>query len=402
MNTTVDNRQFGISNLSTDSIIQYLSVLEKKLPERTYSLYRPSIELVDVVTEELLEQEAKHILDFIGLGGYDVNVKFAKLENAVGQTTPGGINGVIPIYIDSDYKDWKIALATLAHEICHTLIFHYNLRPIFQWETEIYTDLATIITGLGNLTLGGCTATLPNGHSQTLGYLTIDNYTKTYHLVNTLRNCKNGTIGVCGDESIESLLHIWTSKGAREAHRSSIRKHGEKAAELQRNIQEIKNILSIYEKESNDIQSRILDNFIVNPEAQPCQAFQRLYLLSKDNNTTPWSLDIIENTLFNLYTTLDQKQTTKISNSTEYRCPRCGRTHSIQHDGTGTHILKCPCGYYFTATKSDWSPAAIAHQQSIEKNEQLKQQAVHDKEVINKFVCSLPKWLQRFVSKRVA
>jgi acetone carboxylase gamma subunit len=398
---SLDNRNFGKGDLSIDAILEYLVVLEKKVPHKRYTLYRPSIELVDVVTEELMNREAKRIMDFVGLSGYDVNVKFATLENAAGNTIPGGVNGVIPINVDPTYADWKCVLATLAHEVCHTLIFHNYIRPDFTWKTEIFTDLATIVSGLGNLTLGGCTTTLPDGSPCSLGYLTTDNYSETYHLINALYGYNDGIIGVCGNDSIGDLLNVWRSKGAREAHRTAFKKNGAKVAELHRNIQEIRNILSVYEKDTNTIQSDLSSGFVDDPEAEPFRAFQSLYLSSK-RDVNSWALETIETTLYNLYITLDQKHGTKLSTETQYQCPKCGRVHTIRHDGSGLFIGKCRCGFTFTATKNNWSPASVEYRISQEKQDRRKREAAHDRDVVRQFIATLPKWMQWFAYKKCA
>ena len=401
MDIILDKNVYGASNLSMDAILDYLVVLEKSLPPKRYELFRLSPEFAGDMTEKKMNHEARRIMEFVGLSGYEVDVRFTRLYNDAGNTIPGGVNGVIPINVNPDYSDWKSVAATLAHEICHTLIFHNHIRPSFLWMTEIYTDLATIFSGLGNLTLGGCTTTLPNGNPCSLGYLTVKNYTKTYHLINALHGCTDGTIGVCDDESISDLLNTWKSKGAKGSFRMSFLQGCEKVAELQRNIYEIRRLLLVIEEEAKNIQLQCCDLFVDNPEAEPLRAFQSMYLF-RNVERKPWSLEIIESSLYRLYIALDKKQTTQISTAMEYKCPKCGRIHRIDLDGSGSHILKCRCGFIYTATRDSWTPAMMEYKLSQERREKSREeQAEHDKEVIVKYVSTLPlpKFVKRFIIK---
>ena len=146
-----------IGSTSNILLLEKLIHLGKRLERtRIYELLEPwsfnGHEAVEI------QKAGKKISNFIGLSHLTFIINYTQQEgNTAGQIELNNNNdeGVF-IEIDEDVKsESESILAILAHEICHKLI-HINGLTQFGYENEILTDVATIYTGLGKLSLNGC------------------------------------------------------------------------------------------------------------------------------------------------------------------------------------------------------------------------------------------------------
>lgn len=146
------------------------SALEKDAP---YELLSPwkfrSHDLVEV------QKAARKISEFVRLPNLTFVITYSKQNLGVGGHIELNNNSNDGVFIEIDEKlknDHEIVLAILAHEICHKFI-HINRLTQFGYENEILTDVATVYTGLGKLSLNGCelrkssSSTVYHGNSYT-------------------------------------------------------------------------------------------------------------------------------------------------------------------------------------------------------------------------------------------
>lgn len=145
-----------------------------------------------------VQKAGEKISNFIGLKNLNFIITYApQKENVAGHIVLNNNNdqGVF-IEIDDKYKyNNKIVLAILAHEICHKLIHYYGLEQ-FGYENEILTDVATVYTGLGKLSLNGCEdeyipvcihGDFKTSISQKVGYLNINQFAFVYKVLCRMR-----------------------------------------------------------------------------------------------------------------------------------------------------------------------------------------------------------------------
>ena len=185
--------------LLLEKIIHLGNRLEKT---RIYELLEPwSFNGYDVIE---VQNAGKIISSFIGLPNLIFIINYTQQEkNTAGHIELNNNNneGVF-IEIDEKFKsDNEVILAILAHEICHKLI-HINGLSQFGFENEILTDVATVYTGLGKLSLNGCKTsrisidTRWNGNeqkttttttTQNVGYLNRDQFAFIYNVICNMR-----------------------------------------------------------------------------------------------------------------------------------------------------------------------------------------------------------------------
>jgi hypothetical protein len=129
-----------------------------------------------------VQKAARKISEFVGLPNLTFVITYSKQNHGVGghiELNNNSNEGVF-IEIDEKYKnEYEIVLAILAHEICHKLIQINRLTQI-GYENEILTDVATVYSGLGKLSLNGCETYGTSSKSQWLGKTSTTTITTTY------------------------------------------------------------------------------------------------------------------------------------------------------------------------------------------------------------------------------
>jgi hypothetical protein len=190
----------NITNLLLLEKLYHLgSVLEK---DAEYIMLDPwefkSHDLVQV------QKAARKISEFVGLPNLTFVINYCKQNQGVGGHIELNNNSNEGVFIEIDEKfknEYEIVLAILAHEICHKLI-HINRLTQIGYENEILTDVATVYSGLGKLSLNGCelqkssSSTVYHGNSYTtttttntqqVGYLNRSQFAFLYKAVCKMR-----------------------------------------------------------------------------------------------------------------------------------------------------------------------------------------------------------------------
>ena len=172
--------------LTEGEILRRFSVMEAKFPRREGKNYFPSLDFYLNYfdnKEESIRQEADRMIEFVGLGTYRSNVKFLKLEGVAGNILLNS-DMVAQITIDEDIaNNIDAVMATLAHEICHKVLFKYGIyfKTFMKEENEVYADLATFYIGFGDLTMKGYKV-----GNNLAGYLSPDTYAMAYVLMTVI------------------------------------------------------------------------------------------------------------------------------------------------------------------------------------------------------------------------
>lgn len=172
-------------HLTEGGILSRFAYMEEKFPRREGKNYFPSLDFYlnyHDNRELAIQEEANKMIEFAGLGTYRSTVKFAKLEGAAGNIHLNA-NMIAEITIDEDIaKSFDAVMATLAHEICHKVLYSHGIDfPFMKQENEVYADLATFYVGFGDLIMKGY-----NVDNHLLGYLTPGTYAMAYVLISII------------------------------------------------------------------------------------------------------------------------------------------------------------------------------------------------------------------------
>jgi ssDNA-binding Zn-finger/Zn-ribbon topoisomerase 1 len=178
-------------------LVEKVNLLERRLAIGwRHSLLEPFFfDSGDVIA---VQQAAKQIAKHIGLPDLTFVIYYSQQEkNVGGNINDGELNNLVYIEIDNDFKSHHdVVLAILAHEICHKYLSYNNIKLFPDFENEILTDVATVYTGLGKLSLNGCEKAIENFDSlgQTskissikIGYLSRQQFAFVYRLINEMR-----------------------------------------------------------------------------------------------------------------------------------------------------------------------------------------------------------------------
>lgn len=152
---------------------------------------------------------AKSIANFIGLHTWFIVNRGA--EQAAGTIEQEGAFSFIEINHEVCRSSEQL-LAVLSHEIMHKYLRMHGLSYSSELENEILTDVATIYTGLGKLTLNGVYAEYMKYEGNTLvtsiqkiGYLTIESFCFIYLLLCKLRGLPVSTNEL--NDNVIAVLH---------------------------------------------------------------------------------------------------------------------------------------------------------------------------------------------------
>ena len=149
---------------------------------------------------ESIRYAAKYIANYINIRKSFVVTIDTSMKKKYAGGVDRGIGGISHIQISQKYlKSEAMVLSILAHELCHIYLVEKGLRGATEIQNEALTDLTTIYTGLGVITLNGCKQVstkieqLYDGQRETttttsIGYFNIDAYAFAYELICYARN----------------------------------------------------------------------------------------------------------------------------------------------------------------------------------------------------------------------
>lgn len=180
----------AIYDLTKQQVVEYLAEFEEKLPNMGVALYEKSIDFKSYNPHSVLV-EAKRIIQFLGVEGYDVRIGYNNIiqkEGAAGQAHLGDLTKGLyhitldPLICNNEYKTLKV----LAHEICHLYLKQNFIFSDFEKIDEARAELCTIFMGLGLLTL--------RGYDETGGYLNLEDFCHAFCVVYRTRGLSDEMI----------------------------------------------------------------------------------------------------------------------------------------------------------------------------------------------------------------
>lgn len=129
-------------DLTPRQILLHLLDIEKKDPREEFRIFLPSTTVNCANPDLLLVEDARRMLEFVGLYDYDLDVVYAKTaEGTGGDCQNNGTERAVHIHVSDSYRNnRKASMAVLAHEICHKLLFVKGHIEYIQHEVGINHD----------------------------------------------------------------------------------------------------------------------------------------------------------------------------------------------------------------------------------------------------------------------
>jgi len=185
--------------MNKTKIAEKIQLLNQKIGLLRSDLIIP-ISAIDSSSILSIQKCGKTIANHLNLPKLTFIISYAKQKANVGGHIQLDNSNEVFIEIDAAYKyEPEMVLSILAHEICHKFLQKNNIRLFPELENEILTDLTTVYTGLGKLSLNGCekttvTKTKIGNQIQTrtqtkkTGYISRDDFAFAFALVSKMRN----------------------------------------------------------------------------------------------------------------------------------------------------------------------------------------------------------------------
>jgi hypothetical protein len=178
--------------------IEKINLLETQLFNKlNYSILEPFS--FDSSNPLEVQKAGKKIAAHLGLNSLTFLISYVSQKENVGGHIMLDNSNEVYVEIDTNYKNNSdIVLYVLVHEICHKFLYAHNISLTPVLENEILTDLTTLYTGLGKLTLNGCehisvktygdkTETITNK----LGYISKDDFQFMYAMISKMNSIDN-------------------------------------------------------------------------------------------------------------------------------------------------------------------------------------------------------------------
>ena len=343
-------------DLSPRKILSYLVDFEKKLPRRDYVEYSPSVIGASSITEDALNREARLMLDFVGLTSCVPECRFCEQDANVGGSINLSSDTVVRIYVHNNLRNNpKAVLGVLAHEICHKLLFNYQIYfPDIPYFNEIYTDLCTLYVGFGKLVLQGYITNSANS-TQYLGYLKFDVYKSCYAIIKATRdNCNGLDIDDIEDFYIRETVSLLRTNGnLRELFLNVFMQLEDNVASFNRNCAVFNGMLAQIQKKANTKLSYFNEIFFGNENLfasdktplLPLHIFSILYeavlkLVEKEDEMEFKANGIMGEVIVKL---IDIDGCIELPDETAmtYECPMCGNSFKGKKYYGNSAVLKC-------------------------------------------------------------
>lgn len=358
--------------LSPKQIISYLMDFEKKLPEPRKEYYTPVLNKTPITVFEL-NQEAKRMMDYVGLTTYIPKCNFCKLEDGTGGNTKCcNLNIEVEINVSSKYQNnLEATLAVLAHEICHKYLYVHGLYYSIEVINEIFTDLCTMYVGFGNIIINGYiteskSEVRTDKYVQTsvntnyLGYLNFPIYQRTLNIIRLVLwdEKLSDVIASEDDPLLHDTFKRWIGENDKKAlSRNILIKHGKDVAELTKNSFLLERLLllvnsrqlellksseaQLYNKEWFDSKGSIFSN-------RRFSVFYSIYQsILLESNASEHSVCIkkvnryVRHLIMLIYEATGIKSKDFLLTS-EFRCPFCGEKHKSDRFIDKSALIKCP------------------------------------------------------------
>ena len=372
--------------LSPRQILTHLLDVEKKAPRGEFKIYIPSKFQGGSITDDTLVNEARRMLEFAGLVGYNLDICYTTTaEGTAGECANNGADRNVSIHVSEKFRyDWKATVAILAHEICHKVLFVRGLYAPIEKMNEVYAELTTIYYGFGEIILEGY-----NAKDHCLGYLTPETYKKINLLVCVVcGNIKSDVLNLRDiDPLADKAVEIWE----KETEKRSVvidcfRKTESQISEFYRNIYLTKQVLDKY---VNDIKGEYIKwnekyfKDFLNYQHTHLEYFLFIYdnYVERDFHSDRVAKlnDTVNEVLYNLYSTYQEQGDLELKY--EFVCPLCGTVGKNRNGTRGITARKCTneeCRAYITFNTEDWNATVF---QRMQDQKQRSEKEKFDKKV---------------------
>lgn len=440
--------------LSPRQIVSYLMEFENKLVEPHKDYYKPQLRTTPI-SERDLNEEAKRMMDFVGLTNYTPKCSFKVLDEGVGgNTLCCNPNIDVEINVSTNYRNNVAAtLAILAHEICHKYLYVNGLYNPITIINEIFTDLCTMYVGFGELIIKGYiterqersqtgNTIYTTTHTSYLGYLKFPIYQRTLSIIRLVLwgENKNDLVKSESDPFLQDTFKIWIAESdKKKLSREGLIKIGAGRAELERNrflAERLLRFISGRESEKlgkaeaqlhNEawfdadgqikLKSRffvfnsIYQSVIINSESKSSEGVKRANRVLRHL--------IIQ--LLDVFGT----HNTELLKINDFVCPFCGEHHKSDKFTDKSALIKCPkCKkrFYLDCTRFDLMmskndfdhykdelifPVRKGYMESLEREKKDSYNkgfsngaSQKEKEFRNK-IAKLPGWIKWLIGKRL-
>lgn len=266
-------------DLSIFEILKRFCDMENRLPHREkFKLYNTSLRFYlnnDNDLAQTCQSEAENMMNFVGLIGYTPVIKFDNLDNANGNINLNPSMTVVINLDESVRHDNNAIMATLAHEICHKLLYTsglYYSESFIKEENEVLADLATFYVGFGNHTMNGFYRKTSNIEYRS-GYLTPKTYGLAYIIscmVNNLNpfDMKLSEHGMAAIQ--EASKHVeddfFFSKLDEESIKDSFLKAGQRSSQILQRLDYLMELLQNQRTSIVDYNRQLNEMFYCNPQ----------------------------------------------------------------------------------------------------------------------------------------
>lgn len=358
--------------LSPRQIISYLMEFEKKLPEPHKHYYTPVLNRTPIAVSEL-NQEAKRMMDYVGLTSYVPKCNFCTLEEGTGGNTKCCNSNIkVEINVSSKYQNnLEATLAVLAHEICHKYLYVHGLYNPIEVINEIFTDLCTMYVGFGKIIVNGYITESKSEvrtdkyvhtsvNTNYLGYLRFPIYRRTLNIIRlVLWDEKVADVMASEDDP---LLHDTFKRWISECDKKSLSRNvlinsGKDSAELTKNSFLLERILGLVNSRQFEL-LKLAEAQLYNENwfdsngsifiKSRFSVFNSIYQsIVLESNASEHSVCIknvnryIRHLIMQIYEAagIKSKEFLRIS---DFRCPFCGEKHKSDKFLDKSALIICP------------------------------------------------------------
>ena len=192
------------SYISPRGILLQFQEFENGLPLRNIGDYKSQL-TYGGITEADINEEAYRMLKHVGMGDYIPKCSWQELPQGTIGLAVLTKSKEVEIKLDAETcRDCRVVLATLAHEICHKLLYVNNIF-YNNYKDEYAADLCTIYVGFAPLILGGYETS-----QMVLGYLESQVYKQAYNIVLAVRGeGKTSMVSPDWDVYLSQALDEW-------------------------------------------------------------------------------------------------------------------------------------------------------------------------------------------------
>lgn len=404
----------NLIDLTPKGILNYMRRIEGAIQREGLELYvSPCNDIPLIVQNENLIEEAKSMLDFVGLNGFLIDIKFDKtadgvagLINSPNNTTEKAVH----ISISEKFKTrWKCCIAILAHEICHKVL---AVNGLYENETDInetLVDLSTIYVGFGNLILDGYVS---EPGKQIIGYLNLNNYKVAQQIISVVYGKVNySSTGLKDvDFLIDNVLSVWqNAKSEYGLMKDCFVENEKQISEFHRNIRFLEQIILQCKQDMIHTFSQY-DNVIFKNLSEKDGSYrnkltalgvlydfmsQDSYPVHKENNYITRLNSIISNCIYDLFQVYQTRNAFDFKYN--FECPKCGskmnNDNKVVDRNTILRCSKCGCHYYhfgetwnFTKRQREIKDVKLAEKARIE--DLVKQRVDEYKQEADKLIAA--------------